>query len=203
MKIMKIMKIMLSLVMALGFSLGNLTAGFGAEAIKLPPPATKGTVSVEEAFKTGAPPANLPTVPWNWRKSPNCCGPRTGSITPRARGPRPPARAAYAVDLYLVVGERGVTNLAPGIYRYLVADQALELVAKGEFRPAVAKACNSQAWIGRSPGNRGDYRGLSPAAPSRMGIRRRCSPTWSPVFSPRTFFSRPGPWGWGPGSSGV
>ena len=51
MKKMKIMQIVLSLVMALGFSLGNLTAGFGAEAIKLPPPATKGTMSVEEALQ--------------------------------------------------------------------------------------------------------------------------------------------------------
>ena len=48
------MKIRLSLVMALVFVLVNLTAGFGAEAIKLPAPVTKGTVSVEEAFKTGA-----------------------------------------------------------------------------------------------------------------------------------------------------
>src|SRR5512141_1031794 len=50
-RLMKKMKIMLSLVMVLGFSLGNLAAGFGAEAIKLPPPATKGTVSVEEALQ--------------------------------------------------------------------------------------------------------------------------------------------------------
>jgi SagB-type dehydrogenase family enzyme len=44
-----------------------------------------------------------------------------------------------------------VTNLAPGVYRYVVADQALELVAPGEFRPAVVKACNSQVWIGEAP----------------------------------------------------
>jgi hypothetical protein len=43
MKQMQIMRIILTLVMALGFSLGNLTAGLGAEAIKLPPPATKGS----------------------------------------------------------------------------------------------------------------------------------------------------------------
>ena len=50
-----------------------------------------------------------------------------------------------------MVGERGVTNLAPGVYRYVVADQALELVTPGEFRPAVIKACNSQVWIGEAP----------------------------------------------------
>ena len=45
------MKILLSLVIALWFTLVNLTAGFGAEAIKLPAPVTKGTVSVEEALQ--------------------------------------------------------------------------------------------------------------------------------------------------------
>ena len=42
---------MLSLVVALWFSLVNLTAGFGAEAIKLPAPPKKGTMSVEEALE--------------------------------------------------------------------------------------------------------------------------------------------------------
>ena len=55
------------------------------------------------------------------------------------------------MDLYLVSGERGVTGLAPGIYHYNVADQALEPVATGEFRPAVVKACNSQVWMGEAP----------------------------------------------------
>ena len=48
---MNIMETMLGLVMALGVSLVNLPAGFGAEAIKLPAPATKGTLSVEEALQ--------------------------------------------------------------------------------------------------------------------------------------------------------
>ncbi len=74
-----------------------------------------------------------------------------GINNPQGKRTAPAARAAYAIDLYVVVGERGVTNLAPGIYHYLVTDNALEPVAKGEFRPAVAKACNSQAWIEKAP----------------------------------------------------
>ena len=50
-----------------------------------------------------------------------------------------------------------MTNLAPGVYRYVVADQALELVAAGEFRPAVAKA-GIPGLDRRSPGNRRNYR---------------------------------------------
>ena len=55
------------------------------------------------------------------------------------------------MELYLVVGERGVTDLAPGVYHYLVAEHALEPVVKGDFRAAVAKACNSQAWMTEAP----------------------------------------------------
>ena len=148
---MKIMKTMLSLVMVLGFTLGNLTAGFGAEAIKLPPPATKGTMSVEEALQNRRSTRKFANRSLELAQISQLLWAADGINNPQGKKTAPAARAAYAVDLYLVVGERGVTNLAPGIYRFLVTDQALELVDKGEFRAAVAKACNSQAWIGEAP----------------------------------------------------
>lgn len=145
------MKIMLSLVVALWFSLVNLTAGFGAEAIKLPAPAKKGTMSVEEALEG--------------RRSVKLFGNRAlelgqisqllwaadGINNPQGKRTAPSGKAAYPMDLYLVAGERGVNGLAPGLYHYNVAEHALEPVAQGEFRPAVAKACNSQVWIGEAP----------------------------------------------------
>ena len=151
MKISKIMKIGLSLVMALGFSLGNLTAGFGAEAIKLPPPATKGTVSVEEALQNRRSTRKFANRSLELAQISQLLWAADGINNPQGKRTAPSGRAAYPIDLYLVAGERGVTNLAPGVYRYVVADQALELVAPGEFRPAVAKACNSQVWIGEAP----------------------------------------------------
>ncbi|MGB8990586.1 MAG: SagB/ThcOx family dehydrogenase [Desulfobaccales bacterium] len=145
------MKIILSLCMALWFTLAHLAASFGAEIIKLPPPAKKGTVSVEEALqgrrsmrlfaKRSLDLAQISQLLWA----------ADGINNPQGKRTAPSGRAAYPIDLYLVVGERGVTNLAPGVYRYVVADQALELVAKGEFRKAVVKACNSQVWIGEAP----------------------------------------------------
>ena len=148
---MKIMKIMLSLVMALGFTLVNLTAGFGAEAIKLPPPATKGTVSVEEALQNRRSTRKFANRSLELAQISQLLWAADGINNPQGKRTAPSGRAAYPIDLYLVVGERGVTNLAPGVYRYVVADQALELVAPGEFRPAVVKACNSQVWIGEAP----------------------------------------------------
>jgi SagB-type dehydrogenase family enzyme len=148
---MKIRKILLSLVMALWFISVNLTAGFGAEAIKLPAPATKGTVSVEEALQGRRSTKKFANRSLELAQISQLLWAADGINRPEGKRTAPSGRAAYPIDLYLVAGERGVTNLAPGVYRYVVADQALELVAPGEFRPAVAKACNSQVWIGEAP----------------------------------------------------
>ena len=145
------MKNLFSLVMALGFTLGNLTAGFGAEVVKLPPPATKGTVTVEEALQNRRSTRKFANRPLELAQISQLLWAADGINNPQGKRTAPSGRAAYPIDLYLVVGERGVTNLAPGVYRYAVADQALELVAPGEFRPAVVKACNSQVWMGEAP----------------------------------------------------
>ena len=145
------MKIAVSLLMALWFSLANLAPGFGAEAIKLPPPAKKGAVSVEEALQGRRSNRQFANRPLELAQISQILWAADGINNPQGKRTAPAARAAYAVDLYVVVGERGVTDLAPGVYHYLVADNALEPVAKGEFRPGVAKACNSQAWIEKAP----------------------------------------------------
>jgi SagB-type dehydrogenase family enzyme len=145
------MKIMVSLIMAWWFTLVNLTAGFGAEVIKLPPPAKKGTVSVEEALQGRRSTRRFANRALSLAQISQLLWAADGINNPQGKRTAPSGRAAYPIDLYLVAGERGVNNLPSGVYRYVVADQALEPVAKGEFRPAVAKACNSQAWIAEAP----------------------------------------------------
>jgi len=145
------MKIMLSLAMALWFTLVNLTAGFGAEAIKLPAPVTKGTVSVEEALQNRRSFRLFANRSLDLAQISQLLWAADGINNPQGKRTAPSGRAAYPIDLYLVAGERSVTGLAPGIYHYNVAGQALEPVAKEEFRPAMVKACNSQVWIGEAP----------------------------------------------------
>jgi SagB-type dehydrogenase family enzyme len=145
------MRIRFSLVMALWFTLVNLSVGFGAEAIKLPAPATKGTVSVEEALQNRRSTRRFANRSLELGQISQLLWAADGVNNPQGKRTAPSGRATYPMDLYLVAGERGVTGLGPGIYHYNVADQALEPVAKGEFRPAVAKACNSQAWMTEAP----------------------------------------------------
>jgi SagB-type dehydrogenase family enzyme len=148
---MQLMKITLSLLMALGFTLGNLTTGFGAAAIKLPAPATKGTMSVEEALQNRRSVRKFANRSLELAQISQLLWAADGLTNPQGKRTAPSGRATYPMDLYLVAGERGVTGLAPGIYHYKVADHTLEPVGQGEFRPAVAKACNSQAWMTEAP----------------------------------------------------
>jgi len=148
---MKIMNITLSLVMALGFTLAPLTAGFGAEAIKLPAPVTKGTMSVEEALQNRRSTRKFANRPLDLAQISQLLWAGDGITNPQGKRTAPSGRATYPMDLYLVAGERGVTGLASGLYHYKVADHALEPVAKGDFRAAVAKACNSQVWMTEAP----------------------------------------------------
>jgi SagB-type dehydrogenase family enzyme len=143
------MKIILSLVMVL--TLANFTAGFAAQTIKLSPPSTKGTMSLEEALQHRRSTRKFANRSLEMAQISQLLWAADGINDSQGKRTAPSGRAAYPIDLYLVVGERGVTNLAPGVYRYVVADQALELVSPGEFRPAVAKACNSQVWISEAP----------------------------------------------------
>jgi SagB-type dehydrogenase family enzyme len=145
------MKIVVSLFMALCFSLVNLVPGFGAEAIELPPPATKGKMSVEEALQGRRSICKFANRPLEQVQIYQLLWAADGINNPQGKRTAPSGRAAYPIDLFLVVGERGVNNLAPGVYRYVVAEQALEPVAQGEFPPTVVKACNSQVWIGEAP----------------------------------------------------
>jgi SagB-type dehydrogenase family enzyme len=148
---MKIMKIMLSVVVALGFGLVNLTAGFGAEAIKLPAPVTKGTMSVEEALQNRRSTRKFANRSLELAQISQLLWAGDGINNPQGKRTAPSGKATYPMDLYLVAGERGVTGLAPGLYHYNVADHALDLMAKGDFRTAVAKACNSQVWMTEAP----------------------------------------------------
>ena len=113
------MKIMLGLVMALGFALVNVNAGFGAEVVKLPPPAKKGAVSVEEALDGRRSTRKFANRGLDLGQVAQLLWAADGLNRPVGKRTAPSGRAAYPIDLYLVAGERGVTGLAPGVYRYL------------------------------------------------------------------------------------
>ena len=57
-----------------------------------------------------------------------------GLSDPRGHRTAASAGATYPLEIYLVVGERGVADLPAGVYRYLVKEHALEPGVKGDLR---------------------------------------------------------------------
>lgn len=57
----------------------------------------------------------------------------------------PSAGALYPMDIYLAAG--AVTELVPGIYRYLPREGAIEGTVEGDRRAALAAAALGQSWL--------------------------------------------------------
>ncbi len=145
------MKIVGSIFMVMLAIIFHPRGGQAAEVVKLPPPAHKGALSVEEALKQRRTVRRFASRSLDLKQVSQLLWGADGISDPRGLRTAASAGATYPLELYLVVGERGVANLPPGVYRYRPADHALELTAKGELRPAVARASLSQSWMAEAP----------------------------------------------------
>lgn len=130
---------------------GQPPATPGAELVKLPPPALKGAVSVEEALHARRTVRHFAARALDLPQVSQLLWATQGITDPRGLRTAPSAGATYPLEIYLVAGERGVTGLAPGLYRYRPGEHALELTLKGELRAPVARACLSQSWMADAP----------------------------------------------------
>ncbi|MEM0027848.1 MAG: SagB/ThcOx family dehydrogenase [Ignisphaera sp.] len=70
----------------------------------------------------------------------------------------PSAGATYPLEIYVVVGEKGVRigdekYLRSGVYKYDVYTHSLRLVREGDFRDELAKAALDQPWVREAPIN--------------------------------------------------
>jgi SagB-type dehydrogenase family enzyme len=140
------------LMFALGLLL-NPPAGkaAAAAAVKLPPPSHKGAVSVAEALRARRTVRQFASRPLALAQVGQIMWAADGLSDPRGLRTAASAGATYPLDLYLVVGERGVTGLNPGIYRYLVAEHSLTPAGAGDQRGPVAKASLNQGWMAQAP----------------------------------------------------
>jgi SagB-type dehydrogenase family enzyme len=140
-----------SIVMAMGIFWLHPSGGQGAEAIKLPPPMKQGGMSLAEALRVRRTVRSFASRPLDLAQISQLLWSADGTNDPRGRRTSPSAGATYPLDLYLVVGERGVTDHAAGVYHYQSAAQALTPVAPGDVRAAVARASLHQSWMTQAP----------------------------------------------------
>ena len=147
--------------MAMGIMMVQPSGGWGAAVTPLPAPARKGALTVPEALAARRTVHGFASRALDLAQVSQLLWDADGLSDPRGLRTAPSAGATYPLDLYLVVGERGVNNLPAGVYHYLVAEHALKAVAPGEARPAVVRTCLHQTWMAEAPVMvviTGDYR---------------------------------------------
>lgn len=141
----------LLLMLVMGTVLVIPSGSKAAEAIKLPPPATKGGMALAEALQARRTVRSFGSRPLDLTQISQILWEGDGVSEPRGLRTSPSAGATYPLDLYLVAKERGVTGLPAGVYHYDVAAHALIPLARGDFHNPVAGACLHQAWMTEAP----------------------------------------------------
>jgi SagB-type dehydrogenase family enzyme len=141
----------LSFVLFLLIILGG-RPGDSKDIIRLPAPLSKGKVSVEEAIKR--------------RRTIRSFSSRTiklmdlSQILWAAQGitgegglkrAAPSAGALYPLDLYILVGEKGVEGLKSGLYHYLPSPNSLERRKDKDLKRKLAQGALGQMWIAEAP----------------------------------------------------
>ncbi len=119
--------------------------------IKLPPPQSKGKVSLEEAIakrrsirryrSEPLTPPQLSQILWSAQGM-------TGAGRYRAA---PSAGATYPLEIFVAVGKQGVEGLETGIYHYEVDTHSLTLHQPSDLRLDLAKAALDEGSIAAAP----------------------------------------------------
>lgn len=118
--------------------------------VELPPPAFKGSVSVEEAIRLRRSIRDYTDEPLSLEQVSQLLWAGQG-ITEGIKRAAPSAGATYPLTLYVVVGDNTVYGVAAGIYEYTPKTHMLALVKAGDFRQDLAEACLNQIFIQKAP----------------------------------------------------
>jgi hypothetical protein len=121
----------------------------GPAIIRLPEPVEDGSVSVEQALKTGVrqepfQKGRLPCrilLSWLWAAQ--------GTTSRRGFRTAPSAGALYPLEIYVASGN--VEKLPPGLYHYRSESHDLEIVARGDHRMSIYEAALNQGGIKNAP----------------------------------------------------
>ena len=141
-------------------SLAGLWGGVGAEPpqgkgrsdLPLPKPRLDGGLPLVQAMKKRRSERDFTSQPLTQAQVSQLLWSAQGT-TDESIGLRtaPSAGALYPLDIYLVVGEGGVEGLGAGIYLYNPHQHSTRLLATGDFRERLAKACLRQMFIAQAP----------------------------------------------------
>ena len=125
-----------------------------AKEISLPKPTYKGRLSVEEALKVRRTHRSFKSRALTLDQLSQILWASYG-VTAKLPGyylkTAPSAGALYPLDIYALVGKRGVKDLGPGVYRFLPGNHSVERIREGDFRTDIARLSAHQMWIAEAP----------------------------------------------------
>lgn len=119
------------------------------EMIQLPDPSAEGHVSLETAISNRRSVRRFKDKALSLADISQLLWAAQGVTNRRGFRAAPSAGALYPLEVYLIAGN--VTELPPGIYRYLPAHHGLALGRKGDFREALYNAALKQRAIRQAP----------------------------------------------------
>lgn len=121
------------------------------EIISLPAPVLAGSLSVEEALWKRRTVRSYSAEALTLAQLGQLCWAAQGINRPPDHRTAPSAGAFYPLELYIVVGDSGVTGLAAGVYKYLTIGHSLSLVRSGDKRSELRTAGYTQSFFATSP----------------------------------------------------
>ena len=142
----------IGLFLSFFLAMSLLGVGMGHASISLPKPSFDGKISVEKAIKDRRTVrdfkermlslAHLSQLLW-----------AAQGITDPAWGRRaaPSGGALYPLDIYIVIGEKGVEKMEAGVYHYSPTEHSLSFIFKGDRRKEISSASLGQMWMAKAP----------------------------------------------------
>jgi SagB-type dehydrogenase family enzyme len=119
--------------------------------IKLPSPIMRGKLSLEQAIQKRRSIRRFKAEPLTVEQLSQLLWSAQGITDTGGRRAVPSAGATYPLEVFIVVGEHGVQNLAAGIYHYDTGNHSLNLHQIGDFRQELADTALGQSSISRCP----------------------------------------------------
>lgn len=122
--------------------------------MKLPPPQTKGRITVEEALEQRRTVRAYQSRLLKLNQLSQLLWAAQG-LTGNSGYKRaaPSAGALYPMDVYAVLGHDSIAQMEAGVYRYEPKKHALAEIARQDVKNAVAKAALWQMWMSKAPVN--------------------------------------------------
>lgn len=134
----------LSVALVLSFAFGSIMAA-PPSLTELPPPALRGTASLEHLLLQRRPVRELSASSFSPAELGQLLRSAQGFSHPQGLRTAPSAGALYPLELYVVVGE--LQGLETGVYHFPSGEHALQRIGEVDRRRALAQAALGQTWV--------------------------------------------------------